>query len=1341
MKTISRTTFTTVKTEGGILPADLLQRIAEGRDLDGLRPEEDYHLFPGERLNEAINRAWNRCLGAWRAFDAQRARLPESDRGTTLTRERWLLILFQELGYGRLPFAGSLPLQAGDPDSPAYPISHRWEHAPIHLTTFRQDLDRRGTAPQSPISNLQSPIKRSPHSLMQEFLNRSDDHLWGFVSNGLRLRVLRDNVSLTRAAYVEFDLEAMMTGEQYADFALLWLVCHQSRVEGPTPEQCWLERWSKTAAEQGVRALDALRGGVQEAIVALGRGFLAQGAAHRANAELRERLQAGTLSGQDYYRQLLRLVYRLIFLFVAEDRDLLLTPDPSGFPKPEGSLLYNQYYSLHHLRTMAETLRGGPHADLYRSLRLLFGLLREGYPPLGLPALGSFLFSEKSTPDLDGAELDNGSLLEAIRALAFTIERNVRRPVDYRNLGAEELGSVYESLLELHPQINAGAAAFDLHTAAGSERKTTGSYYTPSSLIHCLLDSALEPVIEDRLAAARNAKHVTRDTLEKALLSIQVIDPACGSGHFLIAAAHRLARHLARARTGDEEPAPAQLRAALRDVVRHSIHGVDINPMAVELCKVALWMETLDPGKPLSFLDRNIQCGNSLVGVGPGMDISEIPDDAFKPVTGDDKATATTLRRRNKRERTGQLGFRWEVTEIETLDDLARWRAKQVARLDAMPEDKVRQLHEKEVAYITYLESDEYRKGRLEYDLWTAAFFWPIPKDDADAMLAPTQQELGTLRDGQTPDAELVRRVRKLADRRQFFHWELAFPDVFSGDDPGFDAVLGNPPWEKINLKDEEFFAQSYPEIAGAPTKAKRKKLILALRETDPVTYYLYQQERAFHDQLSVFFRYSGSFPFTGVSRVNLYSVFAELATRLLSSAGRTGLVIASGIATDDNNKLLFESLVRDKRLISVWDFENREGIFPGVHRMYKFCLFCAGGEGVQHESADFAFYLTNVQQIGETERHFTLSLAELFAVNPDSRTCPTFRNRHEAKLTKAIYRKVRAWCLHEETDTWPGNPKTPFNMSNDSHLFADQSDLAEREAVFDRLGCAKVGEEVFLPLYESKLIHQFNHRYATFIDGSVREMSSGELSDPWNCIAPRYWLNAKIQAERFPGNWFLAYRMITNATNERTAITTIVPQRPCGHSLTLIENLNPISAVLLCSTMNSFAYDYVARQKTAGTNLSHWIWKQLSILSLAQARQAGAWFGEPDSTNWLLQRVLELTYTAWDLQPFAQDCGYDGPPFRWDEGRRFLLCCELDAAYFHLYAIARDDVDYIMETFPIVKRKDEAAHGEYRTRRVILEIYDAMQRAIEAGEPYQTLFDPPPADPRVAHPPRDAVE
>jgi hypothetical protein len=510
MQTIARSSFTTVKTEGGLLPADVLQRIADGRDLPGLRPA-DYHLYAGERLNEAVNRAWNRCLGAWNSFDEQRQTLPESDTGTTLTRERWLLVLFQELGYGRLPaLRGGLTA----PDGASYPISHCWEQTPIHLVTFRQSLDRR--------SEVSTAVKRSPHSLLQEFLNRSPDHHWGITSNGLHLRILRDNASLRRAAFVEFDLEAMMSGELYAEFTLLWLVCHQSRFERlgsgesgvgsgegdadvddaptppsplPMPSGCWHETWSKQAADQGTRALDALRDGVQEAIEALGSGFLA----HTANGELRRRLQAGELTTQAYYQQLRRLVYRLIFLFVAEDRDLLLLPDADAKTRHR----YDAYYSVRRLRDHAGALRGGPHADLYRGLSLLFVLLHEGYPALGLPALGSFLFSSRSTPDLDNLELANQPLLTALRALAFTVQNNVRRGVDYRNLDSEELGSVYESLLELHPQVDIPAGLFTLTTGAGSERKTTGSHYTPTPLVECLLDSALEPVIADRLERAR----------------------------------------------------------------------------------------------------------------------------------------------------------------------------------------------------------------------------------------------------------------------------------------------------------------------------------------------------------------------------------------------------------------------------------------------------------------------------------------------------------------------------------------------------------------------------------------------------------------------------------------------------------------------------------------------------------------------------------------------------------------------------------------------------------------------------------------------------------------------
>jgi len=378
----AQSAFRTIRTEGALLPPDLLKRIADGdRSLDGLTPES-YHLDASERINEVTNRAWTACRDAWQRFQKMRSELPESDKGTTLTRDRWLLKLFQELGYGRLQTAKPIEI-----DGKTYPVSHAWNHVPIHLISFRYDLDHA----------IKGIARVSAHSLVQELLNRSEDKLWGFVSNGLQLRILRDNVSFTRAAYVEFDLEDMMEGEVYSDFVLLWLLCHQSRMElsgtgeqvteatagsrPPGPYLCWLEKWHQAARQQGTRALDHLRDGVQKAIEVFGQGFLD----HRGNALLRAKLADGSLTTQQYYQQLLRLVYRLIFLFVAEDRDLLLVSTADAVTRQR----YEKHYSLSRIRRLAERRRGTRHADLWQGIRLIFGLLYKGDPRLGLPAVGS----------------------------------------------------------------------------------------------------------------------------------------------------------------------------------------------------------------------------------------------------------------------------------------------------------------------------------------------------------------------------------------------------------------------------------------------------------------------------------------------------------------------------------------------------------------------------------------------------------------------------------------------------------------------------------------------------------------------------------------------------------------------------------------------------------------------------------------------------------------------------------------------------------------------------------------------------------------------------------------
>jgi methylase of polypeptide subunit release factors len=752
-----------------------LQRIADAdRTLPGLAPA-DYHLQASERLNERISRSWNRLVGLWASFSASISQFStDGEPGTGPTRERWLLPLLTELDFGRLQ-----PAKAEEIDGKTYPVSHRWEgRVPVHLVGAGVGLDRRS-------AGVAGAAKASPHGLVQELLNRTDP-LWGIVSNGRVLRLLRDNASLTRQAYVEFDLEAMMAGEVYADFVLLFLLLHQSRFEGERAAECILERWKDAAQAQGTRAREQLRGGVERALEVLGAGFLA----YPANHALRERLRAGDLSTQDYYRQLLRLVYRVIFLLVAEDRALL---HPPGTPEQARST-YARYYSTARIRSLAERRRGTKHPDLFEGLKVVMVKLGEdeGSPELGLPFLGSFLFSPAACPDVDVSALANADLLEVTRALAFTTRGNVLRAVDYRNLGSEELGSVYESLLELHPEVYPEAASFTLATAAGNERKTTGSYYTPTTLISALLDSALDPV----LAVASDRP--TAEERARAILDLKVLDPACGSGHFLVAAAHRIARRLAAVRTGENEPSPEAYRTALRDVISRCVYGIDVNPMAVELCKVSLWMEAVEPGKPLSFLDHHVLCGNSLLGTTPKLLEAGVPDEAFTVLAGDDSVVVSQLKRRNRQERAGQqvLALGYEFNELESA------LAVDALRLDQRPDDSTMALHEKEHAFRDLMGSSVHERAKLIADTWCAAFV--APKRAGKTPL--TQGAIELIAAGSAPE-DLTLQVRKLAAEHRFLHWELAFPAVFHGQPGssvpgsdavthgGFDVVVGNPPF------------------------------------------------------------------------------------------------------------------------------------------------------------------------------------------------------------------------------------------------------------------------------------------------------------------------------------------------------------------------------------------------------------------------------------------------------------------------------------------------------------------------------------------------------------------
>ncbi|WP_182878144.1 Eco57I restriction-modification methylase domain-containing protein [Microbispora sp. H10670] len=1345
--------YLAVDVQGSLLPQDVLSRIAAAdRELPGMRPE-DYHLAASERLGDAASRRWDYLLGAYRAFRDRLAKLPEGDSATSLTRDRWLLVLLQELGFGRVPYQrGGLQVAGKD-----FPVSHLWNTVPMHLLGWHTELDK----------SVPGVSKRAPQSMLQEFLNLSDDHLWGVLSNGRRLRILRDSTSLVGSAYVEFDLEAIFDGELYAEFVLLYTLLHASRFEliagddaTPTYADCWLEKWRAFAAETGLRARDQLRDGVKDALEALGTGFLF------ANPKLREQLASGRLSREEFHHELLRLVYQLIFIFVAEDRGALLDPAAPQDAKDR----YTDYFSSRRLRRLAVRRSGDWHSDLWRATAMVIAGLGSdnGQPEIALPGLGGLFFrvaggppvlTDEPRPDqLLRANLPNNALLTAVRKMCTVRAKDGRpRDVDYQHLGAEELGSIYESLLELVPyaETNGSGPKFELkEKVSGNDRKLTGSYYTPGSLIESLLDTALDPVIEEHATSPDD------------LLKITVCDPACGSGHFLVAAARRIAKRYAAMVTGEEEPVPSAVREAMRKVVAQCIYGVDINPLAAELAKVSLWIESLEPGKPLAFLDAHIKVGNALLGTTPRLIAAGIPDGAFKPIEGDDRPVASELKKRNAREvqyvsREAGRGSRGSQESLFDEEELPgnQKLAEQVLALAATRVSSVADVREQERRFHELENSDDLKRKRLVADAWCAAFVW---RKHADAPEAITTATIRSLEAGTALSDDRAEELRRLVEQYRFFHWHLEFPEVFreskSGDvnpdtgwSGGFTCVLGNPPWERVKIQEKEFFAGRNATVANAKNAAARKKAIAALAtskdEVDRNLFAEFSNVLRQADGWSLLLRDSGRYPLTGRGDINTYAVFAETGRSITSPYGRVGMVLPTGIATDATTQFFFKDMVTTKTLASLYDFENEQRIFAQVHHSFRFCLWTGTGRRSPEKQINLAFRLRQPIQI--SDRQFTLTPDDITRLNPNTGTCPVFDHKRNADITIGIYRRVpvlwRDGAGGEGINPWGLSFQAMLHMANDSNLFRPNASAGETLESMLADGWRLEGNllvrggERLLPLYESKMVHHFDHRFSTYSNATQAELNVGTLprstpeqkNDPTYSVLPQYWVpedevRSRLAARSWQKKWLMGWRNIARSANIRTLICGLLPVAGVAHSfpLALVHHEN---AELLYANLASVVLDFVARQKVAGTNFTFNYITQLAVLPPDAYEQHCPWEVRSRLNLWIKTRMVELSYTAYDMESFARDMGDKGAPFIWDEERRALLRAELDAAFFHLYGIKRDDADYIMETFPIVKRKDEAKYGEYRTKRLILEIYDAMQDAIAGRKPYQTPLDPPP--------------
>jgi hypothetical protein len=840
--------------------------------------------------------------------------------------------------------------------------------------------------------------------------------------------------------------------------------------------------------------------------------------------------------------------------------------------------------------------------------------------------------------------------------------------------------------------------------------------------VECLLDSALDPLLDQACAHGSVAERVS------ALLDITVCDPACGSGHFLVAAARRIAKRVAAEETGESEPPVNVIRAALRRVVGRCIYGVDINPMAVELAKVSLWLEALEPGKPLSYLDHNIRVGNSLLGVTPALLADGLPDAAFAPIEGDDRKVASALKKQSVGERQGQHDLFSQAGIPVTNAVLAR-RADQIAQ--TLP-DSLEDLHihqQRQAQELTA--SAERRLQKLLADAWCAAFVQP--KNAATRSTAITHAVLESLaaESGTLDSAASEELVARLARQYRFFHWHVEFPHIFrvgngtrdidpaTGWSGGFSCVIGNPPWERINVREQEFFASRHPVIADTRNAAERKGLIRDLAHSaEPADRDLYKEFYAVLRKAAGWIhllRESGRYPLAGRGDVNTYAVFAENDRRITNSYGRTGLIIPTGIATDATTQYFFKDLVASSSIVSLYDFENTKPIFLGVDSRYKFCLLTLTGQAATSQRAKFASFLHDIGDLSRQDAIFSLTPQEIKLLNPNTHTLPIFRTRRDAELTLNIYRRIPILeLIGGDSTSWQLRPMQMFDVTHDA-------------------ACFELGYSASrLPLIEGRLVHQFTHRWATYQTGDVRGLVTAELTDPSMRINSRYWVESdtvfRKLRDKWRKEWLFVWRGIARATDERTVIAAITPLSAANNKIPVITGVPCAThAICLLAGMNSFVFDYVDRQKQAGVNLNTFILQQLPMLELRDFESQSNWLSALTIAEWITARAIELTYSSYDMEPFARDLGDDKPPFQWDDERRLRMRAELDAAFFHLYGIERDDVGYIMETFPIVKRKDLERYGSFRTKRLILERYDAMSEAIRTGEPYQTILDPPP--------------
>ena len=1389
--------YTSIHVHGNLLTEQILNSVERDKTYTG-NSDSDYG--EPDSLSYAIDYAWSSLRADYNFFTSRP--LLKDQYGTTRSRNLTERLL-QSLGYSLTRQDEKIVINEAGYDI-TY-LAKDFNDMPFLVVGDIAATDGDGSAEKKSVNSLDARNKgmhrqRSPHATMLAYLN-STDNIYGVVSNGITLRLIRSSGQLVKLSYIEFDIRKMVEEDKYTEFCLMYRLLHASRFKVSQDKACIFEQWFNASIESGNRIRDGLSYAVQKAMEGIANAAL-QGEGE-GNQLLRNSLSSGLLSEQEFNKELIHFIYRLLFLFIIEDRKLIFDPDFAQNDEQKAQLeqfeaVYYEFYAASRLRRKSELswLKNREFNDLWTGLMETFRLFESGSfgEAIGIKPLGGRLFNENTLRYLKNCSINNEQLLEAFSWLdEFSDPKGAMVRINYAALNVEEFGSVYEGILEMRPRITQGSSisSWYFEYDAGLERKTTSSFYTRPDLVQALLKITLEPAIKERISQHEGTPKAQVD----ALLSMKVCDPACGSGHFVLAMARTIAWYVCTIRTGEDNPVSADYRRALHEVIAQCIYAVDLNPEAVELCKLVLWIEGYCAGMPLSFLDHHIKCGNSVVGLGHSFDMlfNGVPKEAFavkqtdketdkevkKAITACNKAALEHFVTNNGTISDGEaIGQGMLLDSQNTSVNVAQIMASVAATMrkitDIKGNTEADELRRKR-AVEEVMASRDMQILRSAANIYTYSFFHLFDTADQEAIrnsgtdastlfVVPSIPYTGTvystLQQLNTDDGEadslgisnvvetpLTKAAADAAAHYQFFHWVLEFPEVFV-DDGGFDVICGNPPWNKIKIQDKEWFnSHGRKDIADAGNADTRKKLIAKLEDNNDPLYQLYTAALEDASKLSSFVRKSGRFNLTAVGDVDLYPLFAEHS--MSCCMGMWGLILPTGIANYDSTKRFFQKLTDENRLRALYDFDNKHQIFD-IHRSYRFCMLAAGQESAQESGVKTAFFLTRMDQILDEDRVFTLNTGDFARFNPNTRTCPVFRTSFDAYITQKLYSNASVIFneraeYENERSYWGARFNRMFDMSNDADKFNTFAQLTKAGALREGNNFV-LGDKVFVPLYEGKLIWHYNHHYSGYDNDEVKRPNATqvcgeyELSVQDHVLEPWYWVDTRhvdyymnrtgIDQYKHKGV-IIAFRDITSVSNERTFISSFIPYGAAvGNVAPLIfmDLKNSLKAVFL-SMVSSLVFDYAARQKASSSHMNIFIVKQLPVLRPDQIDEQHQWQ--------IVRRVAELTYFNHDMDEFASDLAGEltdeqnallegrllrKEPWIFNEERRAVLMAELDAIIASLYGLNEEELMYILdpetkfgegcihETFRVLKENETKEFGEYRTYRLVMDAWQRLQ-------------------------------